>query len=55
MWLQRLDAVGVDNDVVGGSRNADQYRGDDRGLQARLRIHERQIDDGGDDEQPRHP
>ena len=55
MRLQRFDAVGIDDDVVGGPGDADQYRRDDRRLQTRLRIDEREIDDRGDDEQTRQP
>src|SRR5690606_20280664 len=41
--LQRLDAVGVDDDVIRGAGDADEYRRDDSGLDAGRRIHERQV------------
>ena len=47
--LQGFDAIGVDDDVKRGARDADQNRCNHRGLDAGRRIHEREIDDGRDD------
>ena len=46
--LQRLDAVGVDHDVVGGARDADEDRRDDGRADARRGIDEREVHDGRD-------
>ena len=43
--LERLDAVGIDDDVEGGAGNAHQHRSHYGGLDARGRIDQRQVDD----------